>query len=720
LKLLVAGVLTFFLFLPVIGLAARIRKALELPQILLFAIALLLLGVVAEATFFLTMVSTVATAIIVWFAAIAGTVFTLLRLRDRESRDEIANADSWAPFAAMGAAGFAFVAMLAISLPPLAVATNFAGGWLLSLPGDNILPHILTQHIAAHLPPKPFVGDWLSSDRPPLQSGFDLLLGILAPTLSNSDTRYQAMSMLLQASAMGMFFTLCRLLGCSGLRSGAVTLLASASGFVFLNTVFVWPKLLSAAFMLLAVALYLAPGELRRARGALMGVAVGLALLSHGGVVFTLPALLVAWFIRRGRAAIYPVAIALCAVLVINAPWTWYQKAYDPPGDRLLKWHLAGKVPVTTESFLPTFYHAYMDVPASTIVNNKVLNLETLFDVTLSELPPRARDFYYVADTMGVLIFPFLLALVFIRSKRRQLESAAQFGWIAVASLILWALLLYTPKGDVVHQGSYATNLLMLLAGGIVATEWLPLFVIFLAWQLFHFGTVWWTAVDFSNARTFNGIAAILTLTLIAGACCAVTIRPIIRRIRPSSSDSLGVTLTAVAFAVPICFGLIPIFAQPAHAVPIQSPAVAAALTTLPPMNSLTLRHGHAILSLDSISINGVPTVVASLTKQRTFHVRPTDSITFSGWAFDPQGFQPAGGLAIRLPQRTTPMTYGIQRPDVAATFKLPALSPVGFTGQLAPGSLRGGINHILLVVVSSDRKAYYLNPTLVNLTESK
>ena len=28
--------------------------------------------------------------------------------------------------------------------------------------------------------------------------------------------------------------------------------------------------------------------------------------------------------------------------LVLYAPWLAYQRLYDPPGDRLLKWHLAG------------------------------------------------------------------------------------------------------------------------------------------------------------------------------------------------------------------------------------------------------------------------------------------------------------------------------------------------------------------------------------------
>lgn len=46
------------------------------------------------------------------------------------------------------------------------------------LPPDNILPlafanALRTGHVAS-----PFFGDWLSSDRPPLQVGFCLLLGL--------------------------------------------------------------------------------------------------------------------------------------------------------------------------------------------------------------------------------------------------------------------------------------------------------------------------------------------------------------------------------------------------------------------------------------------------------------------------------------------------------------------------------------------------------------
>ncbi|WP_457395555.1 hypothetical protein, partial [Roseateles sp. P5_E1] len=46
-------------------------------------------------------------------------------------------------------------------------------------------------------------------------------------------------------------------------------------------------------------------------------------------------------------------------------PWIAYQRFIDPPGDRLIKWHFAGKVPPGTESALHALVDAYSHLTPS-------------------------------------------------------------------------------------------------------------------------------------------------------------------------------------------------------------------------------------------------------------------------------------------------------------------------------------------------------------------
>jgi len=75
--------------------------------------------------------------------------------------------------------------------PPEAAAERFSH----ALPSDNRIPFFLSQALHAGKIPSPLFGDWLASDRPPLQTGLYLLL-----TLQNSNGGYQAVASWLQAT----------------------------------------------------------------------------------------------------------------------------------------------------------------------------------------------------------------------------------------------------------------------------------------------------------------------------------------------------------------------------------------------------------------------------------------------------------------------------------------------------------------------------------------
>src|SRR5262249_33600801 len=214
------------------------------------------------------------------------------------------------------------------------------------------------------------------------------------------------------------------------------------------------------------------------------GAAIGLALLSHGGVVFTVIALGIVLLATRtlppGRALLS--GILMLTMLLL--PWVIYQKVYDPPGDRLLKWHLAGFTEYTSRSFPQLLAEAYTQPEASTIIHNKIENFKTLLG------PPPRRGlwvagkgllwrslaawykgavFFYFFQTLGLLnlgLFTLLPAPLFSKESRIRnvLSPVLRLLVLATVSLVVWCLLLYIPGSTLIHQGSLADVVLFFIA----------------------------------------------------------------------------------------------------------------------------------------------------------------------------------------------------------------------------------------------------------------
>jgi hypothetical protein len=742
------ALLATLLVVPCLAVADQIRTRLGLPPVLLFGIVLVVLGASAELVFFGTMIGTRGTAVLVWIAAIAGTVQTLRAVARPDFCGQLRLPDTWAPFAVTGAVGFAYLVLIAVAVPGTGSILGSIETWL-SLPDDNALPHVLALHIAAHLPPKPFIAEWLSSDRPPLQAGFELLYAALTPFAADSEPRYQALSVLLQTSSLGILYTLCRLCGCRPLRSAGIAALAALSGFFFINSVFVWPKLIAASELGVAVGTSLSRGVLTWRRAVLIGFSTGLCLLCHGAVLFSIPALAIAWLMFERKRSVTPIVVALLASVIVYAPWSWYQNVYDPPGNRLLKWYAAGQVAVTSDSFLHALRHAYLDTSIAAIAEYKLENLAPPLGINSTSLTanqPRVREFFYVRDALSALFIPFVAALFFVRSKRRTLRTASRLAWIALGSIFVWSVALYLPAATVVHQGSYLTMLLMALSGGIVATEWLPLLVPVAIWQIADFATVWLPVVGVGKSGTRDTVYATLILIVVAGSCltlawpCLVAeMRRWRRRVAAGEHWQAAVRRYARSrlrgIGTVIAVALVTVIASPqlqrlTIAVPEVASADAAPVVSTPSrtpgvfdverLAALPRRAELATLSFDAAIIGGRTHNVNGLKSPAVFEVTGNEPIMLAGWAFDPVTRRPAGGVAIRVNRHYVPATYGDMRPDVGTAYSDSALTAVGFHISLDGRSLEGGTNAIAIVTISSDRSSYFVNPTRVLLHKTR
>lgn len=369
------------------------------------------------------------------------------------------------------------------------------------LPADNQLPYLLAKAMQHARPPIPFFGDWLSSDRPPLQTGISLS--------EFAYIRRSPMHQILSTISQSLWiFALYPFLCALRIEFRAIRLVLFVclfSGFVLVNSFFVWPKLIAAAYMLAFSALLLSPplwNEMKasNAKSVLGGALLAFAMLSHGGAAFSVIGLAFTVLVLRSRAIFHrKLLVVLLSFFCFYLPWILYQKIYDPPGDRLLKWHLAGFTHPTPRSFPQVLTKAYGDLSYRQILDTKLHNFTIVFnpgqgywaemDALLSHAVKRTpRDqkdaaesarnirvlsFFRFAPSLGLLAFgPLALLGWFAINHRRNRSSqnqaalgAATLYVYLVLTLIVWCLLIFLRDGTIIHQGSYAANLTAITAG---------------------------------------------------------------------------------------------------------------------------------------------------------------------------------------------------------------------------------------------------------------
>jgi hypothetical protein len=407
------------------------------------------------------------------------------------------------------------------------------------LPTDNQLPFEAATRLVAGQPLKQADTDWLSSDRPPLQTGWQLLTwGALEAAGMDPRAASGTASVWLQLTWVAAAYALLRTLGLSTRTAAAWTATLALSGFFLQNTIFTWPKLSAAAFAAGAFALWLPTehGNDRDLRILLGAFLAGMAWISHGGVAFSYLALApwIAWRCLRGEWRPWLRAALLFAV--IAAPWAAYQRFYDPPGNRLLKWHLGGQAAKDERGVWQTLRENYGRLTWEQVAANKLRNLALQNDgrtAALLEAAPegaldrRNQEFFIAGRALTWWLFGLLL-LPFAWRRLHQAGSGgdtrahvALFAWTAV-TVPVWCLLMFEGNQTVIHQGSYAMMLgaFVLLSAWfhLAGTHWLPAVA---AAQAFTLITTWVPA-----SRVVGGEASTVAtiFALIAGAALAAFI----------------------------------------------------------------------------------------------------------------------------------------------------------------------------------------------------
>ena len=357
------------------------------------------------------------------------------------------------------------------------------------LPSDNYLPLFFADALFArghNGPPAHFV-DWLSSDRPPLQSGFVLGQRIFAWT--DPALHYQVLSVALQQLWIVGLWSVLLAIRVRAFTRGLIVITLLLSDVVIVNGFFVWPKLLSAAYLLAAAAFILSERwradrrDLRSA--ALVAALFALALLSHGGSVFGIVPLVAIAAIRGVPTARW-VAVGLVSGLALLVPWFLYQRYEDPPGNRLIKWMFAGVHAVDDRSSLEALNDAYAAVGISGAVQNKLGNFRTMvggeqvfarmrdtLEFGVSARPAQAirqvrvDRFFGFLQSLGIFALAPVVMLV-SRARGRRLQEDGTFAirsfGCAILGCLVWGILMFGDPNTrtVMHAGSFALPLLAL------------------------------------------------------------------------------------------------------------------------------------------------------------------------------------------------------------------------------------------------------------------
>lgn len=425
------------------------------------------------------------------FGAVAATVWVLW---ERKIEGELLRA--LAVPLALWALGSLFIVFLGfahggIDSPIATSAPRFTAG---ALPSDSGIPFFYAEYFYAnghHGTPPVFPGEWLSSDRPPLQVGYVLAQRpfYFGDGIVWNELHYQVLGVVLQQLWIVGLWALMLAARVQRVTRALILVTVLVSGFALTNGFFVWPKLLPAAMLLAAAALVITPlwDEVRTSLwgGALVAALAGIAMLGHGSSIFGLiPLAILAAY--RGVPNWRWLAVAVAVGIAFMAPWSAFQKYEDPPGNRLTKWMLAGYDQIDDRGTLEAIVDGYSEAGLGGTIDNKAENFEfmvggepawqwvedgteALFDGDGDLAAKNARniEFFYLLPELGLLLVVPLLMLIWRRRGREEDPDDWRFALacllVSAIGAIAWGLILFgnLPARTVVHAGTYLIPILL-------------------------------------------------------------------------------------------------------------------------------------------------------------------------------------------------------------------------------------------------------------------
>lgn len=561
---------------------------------------------------------------------------------------------------------------------------------------DNTLPVFLSEIARiGSFGAEGNLGVWLVTDRPPLMAGAYLMLGDAQGALRHFDDGPYLRPIVLGIGGIvfcalwgGVFYWAARRIGRLTPHLAALgTLIVAATPFALFNTGYTWPKLLAAAFGLAAAAYAFRPrpGRLRAGETAIFGALVAFALLGHAASAFFLAPVSAIYLARRlwrsPKAALLGGAIGLA----ILGSWSVFKVTTLPSHDPLLKFALVGdfaldrpNVPISqlveerydgmtwrtwlaTKREMATYLFTPFPAQGPLALARPPATPDRQAD-TLGRL--RNWDFYSL--TIGNFAILVLGGMAVFRSigQRRDLSDQEVFsGRLLVAVLSCYGLFVsatFLPL--VIHQFSYDAILACALAGVCAAGGWAKgrSGLAALTFLTVLYTAVVWVAAPLRQLVSVDTIP--LAVTLLLAATVAKSALQAVPRSDPAgwkaarNSLLLSVIIGGSLFVAPLLFTY-----QPASAAGRNSPLKTLAMTP------------------DPARCTGRFDAAVSMGKEGWF---------VYGWVWDKKAASPAKTVTLvnAANRKIVEATVGLDRPDIPPAFKQVKSSLVGWSGRVPTG----------------------------------
>lgn len=292
---------------------------------------------------------------------------------------------------------------------------------------DNQLPIIIAAALSEGKSLVGLLGDWQVSDRPPA------LAGLLTPFhqffrwfFSNQNTSQlggwltHLVGICVMASWVFPIWECLRRAGLSGKMRGYAVSILTISPFVFFNTIYIWPKMLSGS---LAFVGWLFLDRLRAKsfswrESVGLGLSFGLALMCHGSIFFGLSAIALLCLTRFFKNKWQALLLSAFISFTVLTPWLIFVKKVDPPGNALTKLTFAGTFGFRekNKSLFQTVKEAYKNDTFNKWRERKSQALKTFVGMYNPALGAdgyvdeglfiRRGQFYYLVFVLGLLLLP--------------------------------------------------------------------------------------------------------------------------------------------------------------------------------------------------------------------------------------------------------------------------------------------------------------------------
>jgi len=355
------------------------------------------------------------------------------------------------------------------------VSVHYAANYLFypaSWSTDNQLPTDTAQFLAQGtiFSGRPFA-PWQVSDRTPLLASLLYPAAVIMRDFGDHLDR-DVENMILQISGFGIqncwllpTWIIFQRLRFQRQECIFASLLLAATPFVFFNSLYIWPKLLSATFCLTQY-LYLVPSQRESSldppshlRAAFAGAAAALAILSHAASATAVLGVFIAAIyvfkktrelpskavsalesLTACRSRWQGLLISILASFLVMSPWFLWTKLGLPSSNPLPKYFLTGSFGFETpnESVIHAALRFYGTLTPRQWLTSKGLGLATLMGFYHGDLykagiqnplgvvtnlssalqAVRAFQFFYMLPSFGLLLIP-LIALVYTLGRGR-------------------------------------------------------------------------------------------------------------------------------------------------------------------------------------------------------------------------------------------------------------------------------------------------------------